>query len=365
MSSRMDLRTKFTDSELNELSYARTDLRHICLEAEPLARTCPLDNTYDGRFPAPHPNDTRSSLIGTLGVLPLELLTAILLNLDLQSLTVLRRVSRRSRHAVDTLPQYQSIRTHGPELLRAALSLKLSNSTTLSKLYGALTTASCFLCGDFGAFVYMLSCNRVCFLCLTQRPELLPMVPSHAKDKYGLDSKAVSSLPILRSLPGVYSQRQHRHRDRKSLVDPTAAEQAGIALYGSREQMTKTAKDLRSSLEANWQRKMQEYECKVKYNPTIRKPARPPSHSVFDGEGANPHRFMGILRAPWLDPRCGRTETGLSCKGCVRSERINRARYRRSLDWRRQYSNAGILQHVQSCGFSQGTLASITNLLVQ
>lgn len=357
--------TKYTDSELEELSYARTDLRHICLEAETLAQTCPLDNTHDSQFPTALSHDSSSSFIGALGVLPVELLNAIFSTLDIQSLTVLRRVSQRSRLAVDTLPQYRSIRLHGPELLRASLSLKLSGSTTLSELYGALTTASCFFCGDFGAFIYILSCNRVCLLCVMQRPELLPMTPSRAKDKYGLNRKTLSSLPTLRSLPGVYSQSFHIHRNRKSLVDPTAAEEAGLALHGSREQMAKVTMELKTSLEAHWQKKMQEYECKVKSDPTIRKPARPPSHSVFDGEGANPLRFMGILQVPWLNRRRGQTETSLWCKGCVRGEMANRASYGRSLDWRRQYSQTEFLQHVQSCEFSQKNLASIRASLLQ
>ena len=357
-----DPRTKYADINLDEFSIARTDPRHIYLEAETLARTCPLDCTHESQFPAAHPNDSRSSFIGALGILPLELLNAVLLDLDLQSLTVLRRVSQRSRLAVDVLPQYQSIRLHGPELLRASLSLRLSDSTTLSQLYGALTTASCFLCGEFGAFIYMLSCSRVCLLCVEQRPELLPLSLSHAKHKYGLNRKAVSSLPTLRSLPGVYSQSFTKHRNRKALVDPTAAEEAGLALHGSREQMAKVAEELKASLEADWQRKRQEYDGKVRSGLRVRRPPRHPNPPVVDGKGGNPLRYMGILQAPWLDRRRGQTETGLWCKGCARGEWDNRARYPRSPDWRRQYSQAEFLQHVQSCEFSQETLASVTGL---
>lgn len=276
-----DPRTDYADGKLEDVFYARTDLRHICLEPETLARSCPLDSTHDT---AGDPNESELRSMGILDILPLEILTMILLDLDIQTLTVLRRVSQKSRLAVDTIPQYQYIRTHGPELLRATLSLEISRSTTLLELYVALTTASCFLCGDFGAFVYMLSCRRVCFLCLTQRPELLPMIPSHAKSKYGLDSKALSGLPKLRSLPGVYSQGLTRHRNRKSLIDPTAAEEAGIVLHGSREQMAKAADGLRTSLEASWQTRMQEYECKAKADPTTRKPARPPIHPNLMGK---------------------------------------------------------------------------------
>ena|SRR5436305_4554590 len=32
--------------------------------------------------------------------------------------------------------------------------------------------------------------------------------------------------------------------------------------------------------------------------------------------GANPYRFMGVIRAPWLDRRSGTVEWGVSCNGC-------------------------------------------------
>ena len=75
-------RTKYADSKLDEISYARTDLRHICLEPETLARSCPLDNIHDRQFNAGGRNETKPKSMGTLDILPLEMLTTILLNLD-------------------------------------------------------------------------------------------------------------------------------------------------------------------------------------------------------------------------------------------------------------------------------------------
>ena len=81
--------------------------------------------------------------------------------------------------------------------------------------YQALTSQSCVYRGDFGPFIYLLSYSRVCFICLCKRKEVLPLLPSHAKKDYGLGSKALSSLPRFRNLPGVYSLTKTQHRCRR------------------------------------------------------------------------------------------------------------------------------------------------------
>ncbi len=68
------------------------------LEPEDLERRCPLDNSR-------HDGPQISSSLGRLGALPIELLHTILLDLDLQSLTLLRCVNRRIRLTIDTLWQ--------------------------------------------------------------------------------------------------------------------------------------------------------------------------------------------------------------------------------------------------------------------
>lgn len=193
---------------LQSLSHQRLNLHSACLESETLARCCPLDIVQ-----IPDVDSHRVySTMGLLDILPLEIRQAILLNLDIQSLTGLRRVSQSRRLDVDLLPKYKTLRTQAPELLRAVISIGTSGRTTVFDLHGALVTQDCFLCGDFAAYIYLLSCSRVCTLCLIERVETLPMLPSHAKDKFGLDNKALSRLPTLRSLPGIYSHRETTHR---------------------------------------------------------------------------------------------------------------------------------------------------------
>lgn len=60
---------------------------------------------------------------------------------------------------------------------------------------------------------------------------------------------------------------------------------------------------------------MAAYEAKVQMNRTTssRNPARPAYIDAFDSNGANPTRFMCVLRLPWLDRSRDKFEWGLNC----------------------------------------------------
>lgn len=81
-----------------------------------------------------------------------------------------------------------------------------------------------------------------------------------------------------------------------------------------------------------WQKSLKAYERELKHHSTVRKPRHPPSHLIFDGKGSNPHRFMGVIRAPWFNQFNGELERGLSCKGCARDAEKNRRRDCRIFD---------------------------------
>ena len=83
-----------------------------------------------------------SPSLGTVDVLPLELRINILCQLDIRSLIILRRISRRSRLTVDELSHYKIPRIKGPGLLRAVIGLEITNSGSVLDAYQALTSQS-------------------------------------------------------------------------------------------------------------------------------------------------------------------------------------------------------------------------------
>lgn len=315
----------------------------ICLEKDRLARCCPLDKIPgDLEYPI-------SSSLGKLDTLPLELLNAVFLYLDIQSLTNLRRVSQRSRFALDALPQYRILQEHAPELLRAAIGLEISKSTLIADLFKALTCQTCYLCGDFGPFIYLLSCNRVCSLCLSQNSELCPLRVSQARDLYSLDKQTLAGLPKLRSLPGKYSRFKNSRKNRIDLIDRAAATRAGIAVHGSSENVKKAFEIHKAEIRSKNDKKMEQYMVKRRLDPTLRLPTFPQVSESHDEQGHDPRRFMGIIRVPWVDPVSKRKERGVQCQGCERDMRIVFGNRTRDFHPRRMYNQAGFLQHLKEC----------------
>lgn len=344
----INLDSKAIEAKLHELIGRPLRTNEVCLGPSALARCCPLDS-------APAKPATLSFSLGALDILPLELRTAVFLRLDVQSLTTLRRVSQSARLAVDAFPPYKSVRQHAPELLRAVLSTQVAGHNTAVDLYNVLLTQNCRYCGDFGTFIYIFTCVRVCCLCTSEEMDMLPLTPSLAKTSCGLSAKDVSSLPTIRTLPGMYSWLNKSRRRRGALVDRGAAERAGIELHGSRQQMEEAAMALKNDALERWRKKIQLCESSSLLGLNSRGPTRP-DFSPFDGHEGNPHRFMGILRVPWLNRMTGATEDGLSCAGCSDAERMDVDWFCRALDWRRLFSREGLLEHVSECKVSRQTL---------
>jgi hypothetical protein len=225
----MEFNEQFVISNLHHLTHHRTGFKGAMLEPVDLERGCPLDN---GR------HDKRdTATLGTLGTLPVELIQTILLDLDLQSLTSLRRVNRRTRLTIDTLWQYNEIITYASNSLRAALSLNVGTSISCRQLHRELCSQECVTCSRFGAFLYLLTCSRVCYVCLVEDPRFLPLTPKHARIAFGLSSSETGKLPTAITLPGIYSHNSRVRRTRISLVDRTSSRLAGIRFHKSVEQM--------------------------------------------------------------------------------------------------------------------------------
>ncbi|KAI9677624.1 MAG: hypothetical protein M1817_006578 [Caeruleum heppii] len=191
---------------LDHLTYEPRHLKGTTIDHDDLERHCPLDVgrhdplLKDGSFKNAGPS------MGILNKLPVELLHTVLLDLDLRSLIALRVVNRCVRLAVDALPHFNVIVTHTPNALRALLSVGLAHTFTCRTLYDTICSSTCVGCGDFGSFLYLLTCSRICFLCMIDEERFQPLTRAHAKAKFALDNRTLSSIPFLRTLPGIYSQ---------------------------------------------------------------------------------------------------------------------------------------------------------------
>lgn len=319
-------------ARLEELTYHRPNIEDQTLDDNDLAEGCPLDN---GR----HLITPKFSL-GALDSLPLELLSAILVQTDLRSLTDFRRVNQRAVEVVDSIPEYKAIVANAPDSLRGILTIETGRWITCHDLYEKLCTAECEQCGDFGGFLYIATCRRVCFICLSEKPNYLPLLRSEAVRKFGLDRSLLASSPYLKSIPGCYSPGWKSVRTRLTLVDPDSARRAGIALHGSVSAMEQYVSAMAS-------KKLEEYRKRVASKAASAPDStsrRPRSEDSFDGQMSNPRRFMAVVRTPWLDLRTKSLEWGFHCVGCERQYRC------RPMHWRRKFTRGTLLDHIRECG---------------
>lgn len=276
--------------------------------------------------------------LGALERLPLELVHRVLVRLDVRSLTVFRRVNKSARLVTNSIPQLKRILVHAPALIRGCLNIGSAQFVSCQDLYATLSTAECDSCGDFGGYLYLVTCRRVCFLCFTERADYLPLPRKDVTRKFGLDSNCIARLPHMKSFPGCYSPRAIKCRRRQTLFDYSAAREAGIATHGTVESMENYASETKT-------KRLKSYRSNLSRRRTGGANLRPPSYEdPFDGHCSNPRRFMGIIRAPFFNSPTASPEWGFHCIACKSHH------YRRPIDWRRKYTINGFQDHVRECG---------------
>ncbi|KAL1618446.1 hypothetical protein SLS54_007173 [Diplodia seriata] len=161
-----------------------------------IAKNCPLDN---GRFPK-----TPQCDLGVLDALPLELLQSTLAQVDLATLTDIRRVNQRARDVVDSILEYDNIVTYVPSVLRALIVTETASYITCKKLHDKLRDPQCEDCGYFGEHLYLLTCRRICSECKMKEgysPVREQPVERIYDNHVGLTPEDVSRIPRMRILP--------------------------------------------------------------------------------------------------------------------------------------------------------------------
>ena len=199
-----------------------------------LKTTIPLDN--DRRVD--------SKLLASLGALafPVEILEPVYWNLDIQSLTNLRSLHGHLHAALDGFPPYQAIVKHAPNVLRAILTFRLGPYISLLQLFDHLWSWKCSKCVNFGIYLNLLRCERMCYVCLKWCVQYRPLPFPQAMSIFDLpDESCLDGLPAAWTLPGLYplwrnSGPNHRPRQRCEthypVMDPSVVEQVAIKVHG-------------------------------------------------------------------------------------------------------------------------------------
>lgn len=273
----------------------RLTITEYTLDDIDLRNFCPVD--FDTSRECHGLSQTRTGL-GRLCKLPVEILTDILLDLDVPSLLAFRQTSPTAIIFVDNLAKYSVIRQHCPNILRAALGLR-ANSFSCNTLYETLTTHCCATCNRPGNYLYLITCKRVCYFCFRGHIDYMPMSSTMAAKCSRLSLKeAQKRLAHVHSIPGRYGGLTGRRRSsRKLLFDRQAVIEAGMS-------------------------------------------ERDPAICTVKGDTHDPRRHMAIITIPYL----GRSiqtpvDWGLYCLSCTSSSDPE-------THFRNHYTAESILDHI-------------------
>lgn len=286
-------RLTITDHTLDDI-----DLQKYC----PLDLDIPVGTREPAGVGECHRLSQTKAGIGQLNRLPFEILTEILLQLNIHSLLVFKQVSRSTASFVNTLPRYSAIRQECPDILRAAIGIR-ADSFSCNTLYEILTTQSCATCSRSGNYLYLITCKRVCYFCFTEHTDYFPVSSTKAANMTSLSLKTVKKqLPYVCSIPGRYGAGGRRCSSRKFLFDRQAVLRAGA----------------------------------IDRDPTICTRA---VENLQRGHRHDPARYMSIITAPYLGPSIHSVDWGFYCYSCSTASRP-------STHFRTHYTTKGIIDHI-------------------
>ncbi|TGJ85299.1 hypothetical protein E0Z10_g3475 [Xylaria hypoxylon] len=192
-----------------------------------------LKRYHDTEPRKPCREPTRPSL-GPLGILPLELLFNIVEFLDFRSLLRLMRVSLQWKIVVEALPAYTALTKHTQGELNTLGLTDIIKYHTASALYSVLLSQKCASCFEFGGFLFLPTCERICFACLLHNQAYWMLPTSMALECFSLTFAELRTLPILEAIPGSYFVgSQQTQRLSLPLVSVKQAKQLANKVHGS------------------------------------------------------------------------------------------------------------------------------------
>ncbi|KAF1982724.1 hypothetical protein K402DRAFT_397255 [Aulographum hederae CBS 113979] len=313
------------------LSYINEDFFNVPIDHDVLARAIPLSTTHST---LPFEAD-----LGELDKLPVELLTEILLDIDLAALYAFRSQNRLALSVVDQIPEYKTIITAAPVVLRTALGTKCT-TMTCRELYTALCSTKCSECNENAGFIYLPLCKRTCFFCLASDSDRIPNrqlmrskyrgininEEAELMEKLGFDDSTISQVPTYTPLPGTVPPEYKTPFDAEEYMEPvladlSIAEQTSMNLHDTPEQLHEAVYESRRkswTVLSTRPHTTPKFRCpkdrRQRHFERFLRRAVPPR--VFASISFTSYTFAITVFAPWIDPASGHSTWPLSCTRC-------------------------------------------------
>lgn len=314
-----------TVRDFNEMTIRMPRQGHFVGDT-PNADINPITNSVPLPIYKQLPRASSSAPLGSLD-LPLEVLHAILRQVDVQTLISFRHVNQASAPVVDSLQEFKTVADF-PKALSSTLTLKCA-SFTVSDLASALQNTTCSRCRHFGDVLYLITAERLCYPCWRSTPAY---VPKRLKTRE-LSDEVLESVPHVWGLPGRYGYTTH------SLMKPMAVFHRPSLLAHLGEDDDSEPETRRQLLHENtmWMR----------------------FHWFRDPFAI---RFMVSMRAPYWDEPTNSFAGGFFCRACLTQPKIEDIQNRPPLGmlmygdllywgcpWRR-YTREGFGEHLEEFG---------------
>lgn len=304
----------------------------------------------------------RPSSLGALDRLPVEILYQLLDYLDLLSLAQITNVSVRGRSIVFSLASYQGLMKHAPSAIAMLRMTKLISIHSVSEVYATLKSERCATCQEYGAYLFLPTCERCCWECLQVNPARRIIPRARAGKAFALSPKQVQKLPVLHSIPGRYGIARE-HVTHHKLVSVAAARDLALSIHGSADKVVELTAHRRHGF---WMASEIRYLQTAFASATSQDPLMTPDQG---NRGTDPYFGLASTHFPSLPGMLqgGTPEDGLWCKGCektcnnyrdgrltaeVIASRVPAGRdpLRVLLGFeRRAYSRLGLLEHSNHC----------------
>lgn len=170
-------RTIITDACIHVFKLSESDMLKMDVTAISL-------RTLEYRAIAPKAESSKDNAatkiegsLGSISILPSEIITMVMNEINLRSLAAFRDVNRFAREMTDTMTKFRAVYDQAPLLLRAAIKLNPPLPISIATLDAVLLDDTCSCCGiQDGSMISLLNCRRYCEVCFRRTDDQDPCI---------------------------------------------------------------------------------------------------------------------------------------------------------------------------------------------
>lgn len=133
-------------------------------------------------------------------VLPTEAVNTVINMLDIESAFRFSCASKLTRQTVTNIPEYKELVQYASKPLGGLKARGAIGLHSIRQLSATLHSQQCAYCTEYGAFIFIVTAERCCFLCLEENPSLALICFEDAVRFFGVMEEDFDTLPSINIL---------------------------------------------------------------------------------------------------------------------------------------------------------------------